>query len=499
MSSNLIFFTKKQSNKLLYSEHLKNKDFQWLYDLLEKDKHLTTARIPANKLTMLSEMQDTLLNKSMDEWIQHKSPNGQHIEDRGEDEGKWMHCSLCNKKNRYIYYIKNTVNSVTLNVGSDCITEFGSLAAGAQSGKRMLQNNARRARNLQKLLTVIPGARKRISDWSKFVSDLAIIPPFTVTKEYEELGNAAELLYEKILNNNKNDDYIKNLQLLFNSADSIQTDILEYINKNKNRKFILTKEQAYWIRTNQTEHYTQILELVRKSKYGLISLQSAKLIRDSHFLNTFMITYNTKIMQLNDDIWHTQELARNKYISSGNVQYENEYPEITDTTNGTFTYKFRSLTNIVFKISSTKFISLLGFIVFNSTINHNNSILRLIMDSSIPDVQSCEALFYQIQLIFDGKIIFNEFQPAFQYVDFAFLVKSSLDTSGVKHYTHIYKRYNSNDFISKMSTVIFRKNKDALKKYLDAECLNTYSESEYNSAREFDRDLDIARRNTFTS
>ncbi|WP_221641199.1 hypothetical protein, partial [Listeria booriae] len=182
-----------------------------------------------------------------------------------------------------------------------------------------------------------------------------------------------------------------------------------------------------------------------------------------------------------------------------NVQYENEYPEITDTTNGTFTYKFRSLTNIVFKISSTKFISLLGFIVFNSTINHNNSILRLIMDSSIPDVQSCEALFYQIQLIFDGKIIFNEFQPAFQYVDFAFLVKSSLDTSGVKHYTHIYKRYNSNDFISKMSTVIFRKNKDALKKYLDAECLNTYSESEYNSAREFDRDLDIARRNTFTS
>jgi len=71
-----------------------------------------------------------------------------------------------------IHYIINKISNVVINVGSDCIEEFGDIGRNTLRDKRKLVSNQIKSKRLLKLLKIIPNAKSRIGNWNRFLDEM---------------------------------------------------------------------------------------------------------------------------------------------------------------------------------------------------------------------------------------------------------------------------------------------------------------------------------------
>ncbi|WP_185381607.1 hypothetical protein [Listeria immobilis] len=480
--------TKKESNKLYYSEYLKKTDFMWLYELLKVDEPLDFQRIPIEKRAVFSEFIEDLLFKSSDEWVQTKGPNGNLIDDTGEDKANRKKCSLCNTPNRYIYYIENIFNKQKLNIGSDCINEFGSIANSSKESLQSVKKNAKRQRNLQKLLEEIPKVRTSVEKWNNFIKDLPILISENDIKTYKLLGEKANTFYEEILNSGLKENLIIELKKVIEDGKYEQLKINEKIRTISQREFILTTNQAEWIKSHQPDNFKTVKKYIIESQDSQISLICAPLIAEINFLKEFTQKYN-KIAQVdNIKIIELYNEWRRNLISKEQIKFEQELPNIIQIKANKFIFEFVTLKNIRFSVSSSNFIKKLGFLVFPSkkTILDSSDILNLVVDSSLADEDSYEAFCSQIEWTVnkvEKDKRFNFFKVNLQrdYADFRVFINSYTDANGNVEYKYSYVRYKLSSMYNTMKCILIKRNTQLLLEFLENNHVNYFSENQYKA------------------
>lgn len=306
-------FTKKEVNKLLFSETIKKSEVPWLVDLLNPETALNKSDLSHEQLQIINEIRSELLNNSSDEWVISKGPDGKLILDMGEDTGKWHKCQLCGTKNRYIHYIKNKYSDDTINIGSDCIEEFGDLGKVANKNKRSLVSAQLKNRRLVGLLGKIPNAKSRIEIWNVFLKSLEIILPMKLEEPYIKLGEKAEKLFKRILSKNKNEQEIEQLKKVFIKQDKYKEQILKHVDLNKDKSFIFSRKIDDWLMINRAKEHAEIKEMIQKEFNGCIHFEIANKINEPGFLKVLANEYSKNI---NSDEMRMRQTTSNGFVVS---------------------------------------------------------------------------------------------------------------------------------------------------------------------------------------
>lgn len=306
-------FTKKEVNKILFSETIKKSEIPWLIDLMKIGTGLSKIDLSAEQLQIVNELRSALLNDSIEEWNISKGPEGKLTLDMGDDNRRWMKCQLCGTKNRYIHYIKNKYSKITINIGSDCVDEFGEIGSIANRDRRSLVSNQSKIRRLNRLLEEIPNAKSRIEKWNNFLSNLEIILPIKHEEAYIELGKKAEKLFKRILSVNKNEQEIEQLKRVFIKQDKYKDKILKYVDLNKENNFVYTREIDDWLRINRPNDHSRIKETVQNEGNGFIGSNIAHEINEPDFLEMLATEYSNNI---NTDMLRIKQVTSNGFVIS---------------------------------------------------------------------------------------------------------------------------------------------------------------------------------------
>ncbi|MCQ6281076.1 hypothetical protein [Bacillus sp. EB600] len=326
-------FTKKEINKLLFSETLKRSNLPWLMELLKNNKNLSYSDLNVTQKQILNEMRSDLLNNSIEEWGTTLATNNRLTLDLGPNEEKWVKCQLCGTKNRYIHYIKNKITKNVINVGSDCIEEFGAIGEIAHKDKRNLVSDQIKNRRLLKLLETIPDAKSRIENWNKFLGEIDIVLPNRIEMPYINLGKKAEKLFKSILSKSQNEKEVHILKTMFLKQNEFKEKILKYVDRNKNRTFVMTREIDSWLKFNKANEYARIREVIKQSGNGFITSEIAYEINEPKFLKMIANEYNKNI---DNNIMKVEHVTNNGFVISV-YPFLNIYLEIT---NRVFTNKY---------------------------------------------------------------------------------------------------------------------------------------------------------------
>ena len=120
--SSKLLMRKEEMILLKNSEAGKNTDmygniYQVLsnYDTLSEEEFHTNKLLDDKSRAVILNNKKILIDEIKDEWV------GIGTSDEASGE---IHCQLCGRKNKYVYYIQNKLNEKELNVGSDCINKF---------------------------------------------------------------------------------------------------------------------------------------------------------------------------------------------------------------------------------------------------------------------------------------------------------------------------------------------------------------------------------------
>ena len=110
------------------SEEIKNTDLYGnLFNILLEITKLEAVTLDELKehgldnigVTILTHNKGKLIDDITHEWyVESKS---------AEDPDKKIHCGLCNTPNKYLFYIRNRLNNIQLNVGSSCMKKFSEI------------------------------------------------------------------------------------------------------------------------------------------------------------------------------------------------------------------------------------------------------------------------------------------------------------------------------------------------------------------------------------
>lgn len=109
---------------LLSSSVFQTEQNKWLNDLLSNKKE---PILKYDEIAKLEKDKSSFLQSSLFTNLYNEATNEWEIDHIQEDEEK-MDCTLCGKKDtKKKYFIKNKINGIMFNVGSDCVHNFGEI------------------------------------------------------------------------------------------------------------------------------------------------------------------------------------------------------------------------------------------------------------------------------------------------------------------------------------------------------------------------------------
>ncbi len=217
---------------LLKNSHAINTEPR-LKALLEKDEEITDALIHSldgDMQNIFRDMIPKLIELAQAEWRAEEYPD----EDRGDDREDWVKCSLCGTPNKIFYYIHNTQNGKSLNVGSHCITKFDILENQGINHKEY-QRRIRRYLRINKLNKRFPGIERTIDNWNNALDLCPLILPYSLEKPYIDLKDRIRNCFDTFIKDNCTADeeanIIKNIHDILNEEKQWSKQVEAYLKK----------------------------------------------------------------------------------------------------------------------------------------------------------------------------------------------------------------------------------------------------------------------------
>lgn len=279
---------------LLNSETSKNKDLCGnLYDVLLKLKNFSTQKLKATSMddlekygidnkakSVLTYNKNKFFSIVLNEWYAE-----QKIE---EDPSKKSRCELCNTPNKYLFYIRNTGNNISLNVGSSCIKKFPGIEGYVEAHKRLsnIIKKQQELRRMYKFKEKFPDAENIIGSIKSYFNTLPILLPEKLYCDLRDLSNRMQSIYSKYVYEGKVPyktilSSFDLFELQIQNFNKLKKDADDFVNRNINKPNICKRREIDWLLENDKEKV--ILSIAKND--GEYTLNTITNIFSNEFIN----------------------------------------------------------------------------------------------------------------------------------------------------------------------------------------------------------------------
>ncbi|WP_454053955.1 hypothetical protein [Clostridium sp. Marseille-Q7071] len=262
----------------------------------------------------------------------------------GESKKK---CSLCNTPNKYIFLIKNKVNNIVLNVGSECRKKFPGIDS-IIDGKSIDQIKKDRSKEVRRMLRIsefndkYPDTIKKFEIWQEYYNELPIIMPKKIHTGFIKLLRDSKEFYNNYIEGKKLKKELNDFSKYIYDYNTLATKIDIIINSNKSKEFICTKSIKDWLLSN---NLNGVIELIINDD-GYITIKSVRYIYYFPFLERYIYKFQNVFENLNFII---EEFNEDEVVIS---------------------YKFINNNKVHFRISLKNFMNKYGQIIFEEFSNY---------------------------------------------------------------------------------------------------------------------------------
>lgn len=219
--------------------------------LLEEQDDITEELLETLSPEMKSfilEVVPALAQLAEEEWEPEDFPD----EDRGDDRGEWLLCQLCGTPNKYIYYIHNQYNGMSLNVGSHCITKFGRIQNKHVLSPAEYRNRMARMHKQNQLNKLFGGIIRVVDEWDSTIDDSPEVIPYELERPWEKLGRLLKDKIEYYISGNckkdEEQDVFSEIDGLLKQRKLCLSEIASFLESNT-RKYPATQGIARWSRS----------------------------------------------------------------------------------------------------------------------------------------------------------------------------------------------------------------------------------------------------------
>lgn len=279
---------------LLNSETSKNKDLCGnLYDVLLKLKNFSTQKLKATSMddlekygidnkakSVLTYNKNKFFSIVLNEWYAE-----QKIE---EDPSKKSRCELCNTPNKYLFYIRNTGNNISLNVGSSCIKKFPGIEGYVEAHKRLsnIIKKQQELRRMYKFKEKFPDAENIIGSIKSYFNTLPILLPEKLYCDLRDLSNRMQSIYSKYVYEGKVPyktilSSFDLFELQIQNFNKLKKDADDFVNRNINKPNVCKRREIDWLLENDKEKV--ILSIAKND--GEYTLNTITNIFSNEFIN----------------------------------------------------------------------------------------------------------------------------------------------------------------------------------------------------------------------
>jgi hypothetical protein len=189
-------------------------EFAWFYKLLDRNERITEEivdHLEREQQDFFERILPQVQKRAVLEWrIWSRQP----VKDLGPNREEWIACALCNTANRYVFYIENIVSGKCLNVGSECVKDFGINVSHEGMTLTQLLKMASRTRLILELDKQFPKIEQTVRTWNSVLSNQPIIVPLVLEKPYVELGKLCSTVFESYVEGRAEKDGPMRMQLM---------------------------------------------------------------------------------------------------------------------------------------------------------------------------------------------------------------------------------------------------------------------------------------------
>jgi hypothetical protein len=269
-------------------------DYPWLKKLLKENEIISNddiALLPLEQQNFFQNMLATVIKQAVGEW---KADDVYPTEDLGSDKTNWIRCALCHQPNRYIFYISNKLNSNSLNVGSECVKEFGiDLGHKGMSADKLIKE-AKKLKRMSDINLQFPGISRLINSWSNKLEEQPIIIPTRFESPYFEIGSKIKMLYEGYVERKLDEGIFEDIKRLLDESNELINAIEQYVKENISKKFVPSKNISDWLRRRGDFETIKMLK-----KNGRITWGTAHRIGEPQFVNSIIPDFNQSLKNIN--------------------------------------------------------------------------------------------------------------------------------------------------------------------------------------------------------
>lgn len=290
----------KQDEMILLknSEAVKNiETYGNMYDCVMPYKVLSEIDLQKNELFNTKARATILGNKNLlfqeikDEW---------YAIGCNDETTEEVHCQLCGRKNKRIFYIKNRKNNNELHVGSECIKKFSDIENISVIRKTMreqlsLQNeNKRRIQFSEIELDNVD----YIKNAEKWFSDFRILLPAVLYNNIKMvLYNLNSLKTNYVKKGGKIEDIREQYIAYKKLFEKYKKEALQFYETNKMKPLICRKNLADWLETEHLNVWKHVLE-----NGGFLDRETLEYCYQTEYVRAHLKQFNMKIRDDNIQI-----------------------------------------------------------------------------------------------------------------------------------------------------------------------------------------------------
>lgn len=284
-----------------------------------------------------------------------------------EDPTKTIKCGLCNRPNKYVYYIRNQKNNVLLNVGSRCIEKFSSDIGNWDDQKKKfadIQKGQKIIARRTEFYNAFPDCEEMISEAEEYFKNLPILLPYELYHKLQDTIISLRTIFSKYVNTGKNAikselspielfrDYLNQYEVLKKSA-------YDFVQKNSKKRLICKRREIDWLISH---NHIEVLNQIANNN-GKYTCDTIKHITSAEFLQDYLGLFSSKnkssVFKFEGINENNAVFSMNKYGYNPPVIYTIALKDFMDhigaycLTDNNYSYRDKEI-NAVAKISESK-------------------------------------------------------------------------------------------------------------------------------------------------
>ncbi len=250
------------------------------YEKIYKSDFEDTGDFDKDTQTFFQYSFNELFQMALKEWYANNRMN-----EISKNKEEWPTCSLCNTKNKYIFYIVNNHNNKELNVGSECIEKFPSLYKKFNRRqiielKNEKINEYKRIERISKINDTFPDIESILRQWKLDYEASPLILPYNTDEGIKRTIEKGFEVYNYYIQGKGGDTSLDRLEKIIAKHKEYEQRAKRFVKVNKNNNLACDFKLKKWIIDTNNFYLLQSI----MSNNGFIDKNTVKYMYEESFI-----------------------------------------------------------------------------------------------------------------------------------------------------------------------------------------------------------------------